>query len=45
MNAISDVESLKAKRAEINYSRGVFVGYSEEDFNLDMDDIDDWYVQ
>lgn len=42
MNAISDVKSLEDKRAETNYNKGIFVGYSEEDFHLDLDDIDDW---
>lgn len=40
------------KRAEINDCKGIFVGYSEEDFNMDMSNIEDeltdidvWYVQ
>ncbi|XP_043684459.1 titin homolog isoform X1 [Vespula pensylvanica] len=40
MNSQSDVKS-EEKRAEINDCKGIFVGYSEEDFNMDMSNIED----
>ncbi|XP_035724354.1 gametocyte-specific factor 1-like [Vespa mandarinia] len=40
MNSKSDVESLVKQSAEMNNNKGIFVGYSEDDFTLDMDNIE-----